>query len=63
MKFGAALLASSTCVAIVYGVLFSVTYPRVEINSGIAALCALAGLLTCLATVVLWKLAMGSRSL
>jgi hypothetical protein len=62
MKFGAALLASATCVAIVYGVLFSVTYPRVEINSGIAALCALAGLVTCLAAVGLWKLVMGSKA-
>ena len=61
MKFGAALLLSSTCVAILYGVLFSVTYPRVEINSGIVALCALAGLLTCLAAVGLWKLVMGSK--
>ncbi len=62
MKFGAALLVFSTCVAIVFGVLFSVTYPRVEINSGIVALCALAGLLTCLAAVGLWKLVMASRS-
>ena len=62
MKLGAALLLSSTCVAILYGVLFSATYPRVEINSGIAALCALAGLLTCLAAVGLWKLIMGSRA-
>ena len=62
MKFGATLLAFSSAVATVYGVLFSITYPRVEIDGGMVTLCALCGLLTCLAAVALWKLAMGSKS-
>jgi hypothetical protein len=62
MKFGAALLAFATAVATVYGVLFSITYPRVEIDGGIIALCALFGLLTCLAAVALWKLVTGGKS-
>jgi hypothetical protein len=61
VKLGAALLVFSTVVAIIYGVLFSITYPRVEINGGIVALCALFGLVTCLAAVGLWKLVTGSR--
>lgn len=62
MKFSAALLAFSTAVATVYGVLFSITYPRVEINGGMVTLCALFGLLTCLAAVALWKLVFGGKS-
>ena len=55
MKFGAALLVFSTFIAVSYGVVFSITYPRVEIGNGIVTLFALAGLLTCLAAVGLWK--------
>ena len=55
MKFGAALLVFSTFIAVIYGVVFSITYPRVEISNGIVTLFALAGLLTCLAAVGLWK--------
>jgi uncharacterized membrane protein YagU involved in acid resistance len=62
MKFSAILLAFSTVVAIVYGVLFSLTYPRVEINGGIVTLCALFGLVTCLAAVGLWKLVTRAKS-
>jgi uncharacterized membrane protein len=61
MKVGANLLAA-TLVAIIYGVLFSISYPDVEISSGIAALCALLGLATCLAISGLWKFVMGSKS-
>ena len=62
MKFGAGLSLFATVVAIVYGVLFSKMYPRVEIDSGIVMLCALFGLVTCLAAVGLWKLITGGRS-
>jgi hypothetical protein len=62
MKFGATLLLFATVVAIIYGVLFSKIYPRVEIESGIVALCALSGLVTCLAAVGLWKLIAGGKS-
>ena len=62
MKFGAILSACAAAVAILYGVLFSITYPRVEITAGIVALCALFGVLTCLAVVGLWKLAFGGKA-
>jgi hypothetical protein len=61
MRVGVNLLAA-TLVAIVYGVLFSTTYPEVEITSGIVSLCALLGLATCLIVSALWKLVMRSRS-
>lgn len=62
MKFGATLSAFATAVAVIYGVLFSITYPLVDIDGGIVALCALFGFLTCLAAVALWKLVFGTRS-
>jgi uncharacterized membrane protein YagU involved in acid resistance len=61
MKFGATFSLFATVVAIIYGVLFSKIYPRVEIESGIVALCALFGLVTCLAAVGLWKLVTGGK--
>jgi len=62
MKFGATLTAFATVVAIIYGVLFSVTYPRVEIDSGVVMLCALFGFVTCLAAVAIWNWVTGSKS-
>jgi hypothetical protein len=62
MKFGATLSLFATVVAIIYGVLFSRIYPRVEIESGIVALCALSGLVTCLAVAAIWKWVTGSKS-
>jgi hypothetical protein len=62
MKFGAILSACATGVAILYGVLFSMTYPRVEVSAGIVALCALFGVLTCLALAGLWKLVFGNKA-
>ena len=56
MKFGATLLIFATLVAIAYGVIFSRTYPLVEVSSGIATLCALLALATCLVFVALWRL-------
>jgi hypothetical protein len=61
MKVGVNLLVA-TLVAIAYGVLFSQTYPDVEITSGIVSLCALLGLATCLVVSALWKLVMRWRS-
>jgi hypothetical protein len=60
MKLGVNLLAA-TVVAIIYGVLFSNAYPDVEISSGIVTLCALLGLITCLAISALWKRVTGSK--
>ena len=62
MKFGAIFSACAAAVAILYGVVFSITYPRVEITAGIVALCALFGVLTCLAIVALWKRAFSGKS-
>jgi hypothetical protein len=62
MKFGAIFSVCAAAVAILYGVLFSVTYPRVEISAGIVALCAMFGVLTCLAVVGLWNLGFGSKT-
>ncbi|WP_041801597.1 hypothetical protein [Rhodopseudomonas palustris] len=56
MKFGAAFLLVSTLLAVGYGVLFQNVYPLVEIDNGVVTLCALAGLITALAAVGLWKL-------
>ncbi len=62
MKFGAVLSLFATVVAIIYGVLFSKIYPRVEIESGIVALCALFGFVTCIAAVAIWNRVTGSKS-
>jgi hypothetical protein len=62
MKFGTSFSVCAAAVAILYGVLFSVTYPLVEISAGIVALCALFGVLTCFAVVGLWKLAFGGKA-
>jgi hypothetical protein len=62
MKFSAIFSACAAAVAILYGVVFSLTYPRVDITAGIVALCALFGVLTCFAVVALWKLISGSKA-
>ncbi|HEV7880232.1 hypothetical protein [Bradyrhizobium sp.] len=62
MKFGATLALFASVVAIIYGVLFSKIYPRVEIESGIVALCALFGFVTCIAAVAIWNKVTGSKS-
>jgi hypothetical protein len=62
MKFSATLLAFSSLLAVIYGVLFSVSYPLVEISGGIVALCALLGLVTCLALIAIWNRFTRSRS-
>ena len=55
MKLGPALLASTALLAIAYGVLFSMTYPLVDISAGIVALCVLAALVTCQLAAVCWN--------
>jgi len=62
MKFGTIFSVCAAAVAVLYGVLFSVTYPRVEITAGVVALCALLGVLTCVAVAGLWKLAVGGKA-
>jgi hypothetical protein len=62
MKFGATLSLFASVVAIVYGVVFSKMYPRVEISSGIVMLCAVAALATCLAAAAIWNRVTGSKS-
>jgi hypothetical protein len=55
MKYSATLLAFAALLAIVYGVLFSYTYPLVEISGGIVALCVLLGIVTCLSIAAIWN--------
>jgi len=55
MKYNPTLLAFAALFAIVYGVLFSLSYPRVEISGGIVALCVLLGVVTCLVAAALWN--------
>lgn len=55
MKYSPTLLAFAALLAIVYGVLFSVSYPLVEISGGIVALCVLLGIVTCLAVAAIWN--------
>jgi hypothetical protein len=55
MKYSPALLAFAALLAIVYGVLFSYSYPLVEISGGIVALCVLLGIVTCLAVAAIWN--------
>ena len=55
MKYSPTLLAFAALLAIVYGVLFSLSYPLVEISGGIVALCVILGIVTCLAIVTIWN--------
>jgi hypothetical protein len=55
MKYSPTLLAFAALFAIVYGVLFSISYPLVEISGGIVALCVLLGIVTCLAAAAIWN--------
>jgi len=55
MKLGPLVLAGTALFAIVYGVLFSTTYPLVEISTGIVALCVLAAWITCQLIAVGWN--------
>jgi len=55
MKYSPTLLAFAALLAIIYGVLFSVSYPLVEISGGIVALCVLLGIVTCLALAAIWN--------
>ena len=55
MKYSPTLLAFAALLAIAYGVLFSYTYPLVEISAGIVALCVLLGIVTCLSIAAIWN--------
>jgi len=55
MKYSPTLLAFAALLAIVYGVLFSHSYPLVEISGGIVALCVLLGIVTCLTIAAIWN--------
>ncbi len=55
MKYNPTLLAFAALLAVVYGVLFSISYPLVEISGGIVALCALLGIVTCLTIAAIWN--------
>src|SRR5258706_618680 len=55
MKYNPTLLAFAVLLAVVYGVLFSISYPLVEISGGIVAFCALLGIVTCLTIAAIWN--------
>jgi hypothetical protein len=55
MKYSPTLLAFAALFAIIYGVLFSISYPLVEISGGIVALCVLLGIVTCLVAAAIWN--------
>ena len=55
MTYSPALLAFAALLAIVYGVLFSFSYPLVDISGGIVALCVLLGIVTCLTMTTIWN--------
>jgi hypothetical protein len=55
MKYSPTLLAFAALLAIVYGVLFSMSYPLVEISGGIVALCVLLGVVTCVVAAAIWN--------
>jgi uncharacterized ion transporter superfamily protein YfcC len=55
MKYSPTLLAFAALLSIVYGVLFSRSYPLVEITGGIVALCVLLGIVTCLTLAAIWS--------
>ena len=55
MKYSPTLLAFAALLAVVYGVLFSYSYPLVEISGGIVALCVLLGIVTCLSIAAIWN--------
>jgi hypothetical protein len=61
IKSGVALLVFSMLVGVIYAVLFMTLYPRIPFDTGIASLCALAGIATCLLIAGLWKLIVGAR--
>lgn len=62
MKYNPTLLAFAALFAIVYGVLFSLCYPRVEISGGIVALCVLLGVVTCLVAAAIWNVLTRSKT-
>jgi hypothetical protein len=62
MKYSPTLLAFAALIAIVYGVLFSVSYPLVEISGGIVALCVLLGIVSCLTVAAIWNALMRLRT-
>jgi hypothetical protein len=55
MKYSPTLLAFAALLATIYGVLFSYTYPLVEISYGVATLCVLLGIVTCLSIAAIWN--------
>jgi hypothetical protein len=55
MQHGLFVIVVAIAMAVGYGVVFSLVYPLVQVDSSIAALCALLGLLTALAIAGAWN--------
>ncbi len=56
MKVPLVVFALAIAFGVVYGVLFSLTYPQVQIYLGLATLFGLLGLLTAIALVALFQM-------
>ncbi len=61
MKYSSTFLAFAALFATVYGVLFTRSYPDVEITIAIVSLCALLGVVTCLILAAIWNAFMRSK--
>jgi len=55
------VIVLAIAMAVGYGVVFSLVYPLVQVDSSIVALCALLGLLTALAIAGAWKVVTKNR--
>jgi Co/Zn/Cd efflux system component len=55
VKFGAIVILLAIIISVVYGVLFSMVYPRVEIDGNIIGLFAILGLVTSLVVASLFR--------
>jgi hypothetical protein len=55
MHRGLLMIVLAIVIAVGYGVAFSLVYPLVQVDTSIAGLCAMLGLLTALAIAGAWK--------
>jgi hypothetical protein len=55
MQLGLLVIVLAIAMAVGYGVVFSLVYPLVQVDSSVVAVCAMLGLLTALAIAGAWK--------
>jgi hypothetical protein len=56
IKVAAGLVVCAVVIALVYGVLFSLIYPLVDIDASLISLFAVLGLATCVLIKAVWSL-------